>query len=371
MRYFDYTATTPIDEEVLNTYIRVQKNYFANTTSLHSLGQKSNALLNQVSSEIKEILGVNNHEIVYTTNATEANNLAIYGIVKNYSKGRIITTKIEHPSVYEVYRALENEGYDVVYLDVDKNGLISIDELKQKITPDTLLVSIMWVNNIVGSIQPIKDVIKVVHENKRTKLHVDIVQGLCKIVPDFKFDDIDLITFSGHKIQAPKGIGALLYKNNIVLAKRLYGSSSQLGVKPGTLDVALPASMCKALKLFYKETKTHYLYVKELNDYLRNKIKNFDFVTINSNIDCSPYIFNISIPSVNGETIVHVLEAREIYVSTGSACSSKLKKPEKTIYNMTHDELLATTTIRISLSYLTKKEEIDDLIASIGEIKNV
>lgn len=371
MRYFDYTATTPIDKEILDTYVRVQNNYFANTTSLHSLGQKSNSLLEQASLEIKELLDLKEHNIVYTSNATEANNLAIYGIVKKHATGKIITSKIEHPSVYEVFKNLEAEGYEVVYLNVNEKGIIDIEQLKAAINKNTLLVSIMWVNNIVGAIEPIKEVIDIVKKYPRAKLHVDAVQGITKIVPNFSFNDIDLLTISAHKIYGPKGIGALFYHQSIELTKRLYGSNVQYGIKPGTIDLALVVSLCKTLKKFFPLTLKHYEYVLSLNKRLRQELANNKAVVFNSTDECSPYIINISLPEVSGETVVHILEAKEIYVSTGSACSSKLRKPEKTVYNMTKSEKLATTTIRISLSYLLLFDDVDYLAKEIGAITNV
>lgn len=363
--YFDYTATTPIDNEVLETYVTIQKKYFANTTSLHLLGQKANNIYEQMKDEIRKVLDIN-HEIVFTSNATEANNLAIFGVIEG-KKGKIITTKIEHPSVFNVYQKLEKDGYNVVYLDVNENGIIDLNELQKEMSNDVILVSIMWVNNIIGAIEPIKDIIKIVKEYKHCKLHVDAVQGITKIKPDFKFEDIDLFTMSAHKFYGPKGIGILAYKKNIDLSKRLYGSSSQNGVKPGTFDLGLVVCAAKALKKYMNLLDDNYTYVKGLNNYLRTNLKN-DKIIINSNELCSPYIFNISIPYLKGETTVHILEDKDIYVSTGSSCSSKISKPEKTIYAITHCDNYARTTIRISLSFLTKKEEIDALLNIINNI---
>lgn len=363
--YFDYTATTPIDNEILDTYVMVQKKYFANTTSLHLLGQKANNIYEQMKDEISNILDVD-HEIIFTSNATEANNLAIFGIVDG-KKGKIITTKIEHPSVYNVYLELEKSGYEVVYLNVDKDGIIDLDELKKEMNNDVLLVSIMWVNNIVGAIEPIKDVIEIVKQYKHAKLHVDVVQGITKIIPDFKFSDIDLFTMSAHKFYGPKGIGVLAYKKELNLSKRLYGSTSQNGVKPGTFDLGLVVCCAKALKKYYNLTSTHFSYVKELNDYLRKGINNPDII-INSSEKASPYILNISIPKIKGETLVHTLESKDIYVSTGSSCSSKLAKPEKTVFAITGNETYAKSTIRISISFLTTKEELDTLIKVLNSL---
>jgi len=371
MLYFDYTATTPIDEEVLETYIRVERSFFANSTSLHKLGQMSNLMYEKASEEIKELLGTPNHNLVFTANATEANNLGIYGAVLKHGSGRIITTKIEHPSVYEVFRNLERKGYDVVFLDIKADGTVDLEQLEKAMNKDTLLVSVMWVNNIIGSIQPIRQVIEIVKRNPKAKLHVDAVQGIGKILPDFDFSDVDLITLSGHKLYAPKGVGALLFRKQMELEKRLYGSEAQFGVKPGTISVALAASLCKALKKYLPLTAVHQKYVSELNRHLRKGLERLDYIVLNSGEDGSPYVVNFSLPGKNGETVVHFLEKHEIYVSTGSACSSKLKKPERTILALTNDEGRATSSIRVSLSHLTTKEEIDKLLEVLEKAKDV
>ncbi len=371
MIYLDYGATTPIDDEILDLYVRIEKDFFANTTSLHRLGQRSNFMFEKSKQELLNTLGIVNHDIIFTSNATEANNLAVLGYLSKYKSGKIITTKIEHPSVFEIYKHLEKNGFEVVYLDVLENGIIDIEQLKKEITKDTLLISIMWVNNIVGSIQPINEVINILKEYPRTKLHVDAVQGICKVKPDFSFNDIDMFTFSTHKIYGPKGVGALIYKNNLEIDKRLYGSNAQNGLKPGTLDLALVVCTCKAIKKFYPLTEKHLEYVKKINKILVDGLKKIPYIHINSNSFSSPYIVNISFPSINGETIVHTLENSDIYVSTGSSCSSKLATPEKTILAMTSSVDLAKSSIRISLSHLVTEEEINALLKALGEIKNV
>lgn len=363
--YFDYTATTKMDEDVLKAYLEIQNKYYANTTSLHSFGQKCNNIYEQMKNEIRSILNVSG-EIVFTSNATEANNLGILGLIGD-KKGKLITTKIEHPSVYEVFRTLETQGYEVCYLDVLENGLIDIDMLEKEMNKDVILVSVMWVNNIVGAVQPIDKVIQILKKYPKAKLHVDAVQGICKIKPTFNFADIDTFSLSAHKFYGPKGIGALVYKKNITLKPRLFGSTAQQGIKPGTFDLGLVVGMTKALKKYYNEINEHFCYVKKLNEYIITKITNNNIV-INSNEICSPYIINISIPKILGETVVHIFESKEMYVSTGSACSSKLRKPEKTIYAMTKSEELAQTTIRISLSHLTTYDEADKLLEVINSL---
>ncbi len=366
--YFDYTATTKMDEEVLKIYIDVQNKFFANTTSLHSFGQKCNNLYEKMKNEICSILDVD-HKVIFTSNATEANNLGILGLIGD-KKGKLITTKIEHPSVFEVFKRLETSGYEVIYLDVDEKGVINTEQLEKELDKDTLLVSIMWVNNIVGAIQPIDKIIRIVKKYPKCKLHVDCVQGLCKLKPNFKYREIDAFTFSAHKFYGPKGIGGLVYKKGLELMPRLYGSNSQEGLKPGTFDLGLIAACAKALKKYALSVDEHYNYVMKLNKYIRNRINNKN-VIINSSDDLensSPYIINISVPNILGETIVHIFEEKQMYVSTGSACSSKLRKPEKTIYAMTKNETLAKTTVRISISHLTTYEEADALIKVINNI---
>lgn len=362
MIYFDYTATTPINEKVLDTYVKVQKDFFANTNSLHKLGQMSNYMFEKATKELKDLLGIPDHNVVYTSNATEANNLGIFGVVEKAEKGKIITTKIEHPSVYEVYKNLETKGYEVVYLNVDKDGIIDLDQLEKELNKDVILVSIMWVNNIVGSIQPIRKVIEIIKQYPKTKLHVDVVQGICKFIPDFDMSDIDLITLSGHKIYAPKGIGVLAIKDNIDIEPRIFGANNQFKIKPGTLDLALVVALCKAVKIITPQIEEHLSYVTKLSKYLRDSLKNMSKIVINSPVNASPYIMNISILNIQGETLLHHLEEAEMYISTGSACASKYKKPEKTIYAMTNSYEYSTTAVRISLSHLTTFEEIDKLI---------
>lgn len=368
MIYLDYCATTPIDKEVLNTYVRISTDFFANTSSLHKLGQEANYMYELALKEIKNLLHLSNHNLVFTANATEANNLAIFGIVNKHKNGKIITTKMEHPSVYNVMKYLE-ATYEVVYLNVLENGLIDLNQLEKEMTKDTILVSLMWVNNIIGTVQNVKDVIKIVKKYPKAKLHIDAVQGLCKVTPDFDFNDIDLFTFSSHKFYGPKGIGGLFYRNGLDLDKRLYGSGAQYGVKPGTFDLALICATAKAFKKFYPITNINQEYVKKIFFQLYNDIKDLDKIIINTPLEnISYYALNISIPTVTGETLVHHLEANDICVSTGSACSSKLKKPEKTIFAMTNDETRATSSIRFSFSHLTTSDEINKVIESLRKL---
>lgn len=368
MIYLDNAATTKIDEEVFDTYLKVQRNFFANTTSLHKLGQEANFMLEKSKKDMMKTLGLKNHDCLFVSNATEANNLAILGVTK-YKSGNIITSSIEHPSVEAIVDNIKT--LDTYKLKTLESGIIDIEDLKANINKDTVLVSIMWVNNIVGMVQPIKEIIEIVKKYPKCKLHVDAVQGICKQVNDFDFNDIDLITFSTHKIYGPKGVGCLLYNKNILIERVIYGSFGQNGLKPGTLDLALCCSTCKAIKKFYPLTKQNYDYIKNLNEYVINNIKNNPAIHIISRYDKSyynPYIISISIPNIKGETIVHYLEKYDIYVSTGASCSSKLQKREKTIYQMTNNETISLTAIRISFSHTNTISECQKLCECLNEI---
>lgn len=365
MIYFDYTATTKPRKEVIELYQKVNSDYWYNPSSIYKTGVVNASLYKDCENNIIKTLNLKNKKVIFTSGATEANNLAIYGICNNYlgQNKTIITTKIEHPSVLSCYQDLEKKGFIVHYLSVDKDGLIDVEELKQVINNDTVLVSIMWVNNIVGSIQPIEEVIKIVKQYSRVKLHVDAVQGMGKIKPNFDFNDVDLLTFSSHKINGLKSSGALILNDKIVLTSVIKGAGQQDGIRPGTMDVSLAATTTKALMLIQSELDEHYIYVKELHDYFKAQLKNIPNVLINgADKNYSPYILNISILSVESETFIHYLERFEIYIAAGSACSSKIKKPEKTIYAMTNDERRSVTSLRISLSYVSTKDEIDEFI---------
>ena len=370
MIYLDTTATTKPNEEVIKTYQKVLSDFWYNPSSPYTLGQKANNLFQDSINHIKRLIETPNHNIIFTQSATIANNLAIFGITNNYQNKnmKIITTKIEHPSVFNPFKSLEEKGFNVVYLNVDKNGIINIDSLKEEMNQDTLLVSIMWVNNIIGTIEPIEEIIKIVKQYPRCRLHVDLVQGFTKINPNFKFSDIDLFSVSMHKIEGLKGCGILGFKENINISNHLVGSSQQLGINPGTIDLANAVSAAKAIRLSLESKEDSYNKVLKLNQYLRNKLISIDGIYINSpQHNVSPYILNISIPKYNAETIMHYLEQKEIYVAVGSACNSKIKKPEKTVLAVTKDEQRATTSIRISLSkYIT----INDLDILVQELKN-
>lgn len=369
MIYLDYAATTPIDEEILAKYINVESKFFANPAAMHMLGQKANYMYEEYMRSSLKALNCPNHEIIYTSGATEANNIGIFGVANKYSAGTIISSKIEHPSVSEVMKSLESR-FNVIYLDINEDGIIDTKELESLMNKDVILVSIMWVNNIIGSIQNIKEVIRIVKKYPKAKLLVDMTQGIGKVKPDFDFSDVDMFTFSTHKIYGPKGVGCLVKKKNLEIVKFMQGSGVQRNLRPGTFDIALIACTDLAIKKALSNLDDHYEYIKDLYLYLDQKLREISNIYINSPLKYSSFsCMNISVFNngkfVPSETILHYLEKDEIYVSIGSSCSNKLVKSEPTLLALTHDEARSKSGIRISISHLTTKDELDKLITLI------
>jgi len=369
--YFDYAATSPVDEDVMDAYVQTTKELWGNTSSLHRFGLRSNERLHQCYKEIHRALNLENRKIIFTSGSTEANNLGFFGVVNasNARRKNIITTKIEHPAVLEICRHLEETGVSLTYLSVDESGRINLAELENAIDKDTVLVSVMWVNNIIGTIEPIGEIAKIVKKHPKCKLLVDAVQGLTKVEPDFDWNDIDMFTLSSHKIYGPKGTGALIYRADIDLSHHLFGSKQQYGIKPGTVDLPGAVATTMAITKYTNLLREHHAFVMEKYMFLRSELEKNPKIWINSpKMNFSPFIFNISIPTIKGEVLVRTLEDQDIMVSTGAACSSKEKRLEKTVFETTSDEQRAMTSIRISLSHHTTMEEVEKLLSALSAI---
>lgn len=356
MVYLDYSATTPVREEVLDTYTRVCREFVGNPNSLHSLGVKAKELIDASSEQIADILGVKPCEIIYTSGASEANNTAIKGVCLKYqNRGKhIITTELEHSSVIAPLNYLTTLGYEVDFASLDENGLVDLDDLKEKLREDTILVSIASVNSEVGVKQDLKAISEIVHNNGRTLFHSDVTQSVGKEKIDFSC--LDLASLSCQKFYGMKGIGALIKKEKLVIEPLIHGGKSTTVFRSGTPATPLIASFAKALRLAYEDYDIKYQQVKKLKKYLIDKIKDFD-ITINSNDYCLPHMVNISLHGIKSEVMLHALEEKEIFISTQTACS--VGNYSKAVFAITHDKDLASSSLRISLSYLTTKEELD------------
>lgn len=371
MIYFDYTATTKPKQELLDLHQKINLEYWCNTEGMYNYGVKAHALLDKSAKVVCDTLNLKNKKVLFTSGATEANNTAIYGTIYPYynEPKHIVTTYLEHASVLKVYQDLEKRGFKVTYLKPNKDGIIDVTELENCLTNETVLVSIMWVNNIIGSVQPIKKIIEIIKKYPRTKLHVDAVQGFGKIVPDFNFNDIDLLTFSGHKLGGLKGTGLLIYNDKMHLSF-IKGGHQQDSVRPGTVDLAGCVVMAKTIQLAANDIYIKYQNVLEKYHYLTNALKDLAHIILNTSKYSSPYILSITFKKVKGETVLHTLEASDIIVGTGSACNSHSKDQEKTLVYTLEDESLAVNTIRVSIAMETSFIELDLLIKKIKEIGN-
>lgn len=361
MIYLDYSATTPVSYDVLESYNKATRDYMGNANSIHALGVKSKVLLNSATKQLCELFDINEEELVYTSGATESNNMALKGVALSYKNrgNHIIVSKLEHPSIYAVCNFLELQGYEISYVNNDRDGLIDFEDLKRKIRPTTILVSICAVNSEVGIRQPLKTIRQIIKkENPNTIFHSDMTQAIGKITVNMK--DVDMASMSGHKIFGPKGIG-FLYKNSKVnITPLIHGSGKFNDLRSGTPPLPLVVALSKACRIALTDLERREASVKRLNDRLVEELSNIDGIIINSTKYSIPHILNISLSNVRPETFIHALEEDEIYVSTNTACSSgELSTSVMAIYN---DKARATSTIRISLSYVTTNEEINKFI---------
>lgn len=357
MIYLDYSATTPVDERVLDSFNKACLDYPGNPNSIHSLGVKSNELISAATNQIKDILKTSSHEVIYTSGASESNNLAIKGIAYKYkNRGKhIITTNYEHSSIYGPLSFLQKEGFEVDFVSTDEFGVVDIENLKSLIREDTILVSITSVNSEIGIKNPVEEIGKLLRDYPKIFFHVDMTQSIGKYHIDLS--NIDLISMSAHKIFGLKGIGLLLKKENMTLEPLIHGGKSTTVYRSGTPALPLIVSVSKALRLIYENISENYNNVTRLNNLLRNKLKDITDIYINSNDKCSPYVLNLSVIGVKPETLVHALEEYDIYVSTQTACASTTVL-SKAVLSLTNSEERAKSSIRISLSYKTTEEEI-------------
>ncbi len=361
MIYLDYSATTPVNKEVLESFNLASLNFIGNSNSLHNLGININKLIDSATKQIADILKVKTNEIIYTSGSSESNNLAIKGVCLKYqNRGKhIITTKFEHSSVYGPINYLKNLGFEVSFVESDEFGVVNLENLKELLRDDTILVSINAINSEIGIKQPIEEIGEILKSYQKCFYHVDLTQSLGKIEIDL--ENIDLASFSAHKIYGLKGIGCLIKKDNVLLEPLIHGGKSTTDFRSGTPAHPLIVSISKALRLTYMDLDKKYEHICYLNNYIKDNLNNYQDVFINSNNKCIPHILNISIMGIKSETFMHALAKYNVYVSTKSACSDEDSLSES-VLNLTNDKERAKSSIRISLSYLTTKEEIDEFL---------
>lgn len=369
MVYLDYAATTPLHQEVLKTYYQLLNQYFYNADSIYKQGIEVNRLMEKSRQLIASSLSCQEDEIIFTSCGSEANNMAIKGIAFQYqNRGKhIITTSIEHSSVYETCKELENVfGFEVTYLPVDQTGHISLEDLKNSIRKDTILVSVMYINNEIGSILPIEDIKKILINYPLVKFHVDMVQALGKL--PIHLDGIDCASFSAHKINGLKGSGILFKNKKTTLVPLINGGQQEFSLRGGTSNACTNIVFAKTLRLALENISKKEQYVKELNQYLLEGLSSLDDVVINTGGVCTNHIVNFSCVGYKPEVILHALEEKDILISTRSACSSHTSDVSRVMKQLNIDESIAKSALRVSLSDLTKKEEIDKFIYCLKDV---
>ncbi len=361
MVYLDYSATTPVDPMVLDTFVKVSKEYIGNANSLHKLGVQSKKLMDEATNQLANLLQVHPTEIIYTSGATESNNMVIKGLVSRYpARGKqIITTPLEHSSILEPLKKLENKGYHISYVKLTPEGCVDLADLSRLLEQeDTLLVTIASVSSELGILQPIDEIGTLVQKYPKCFFHSDITQALGKI--PVSLDLVDFASFSAHKFYGLKGIGGLIKKKSIELDPLFDGGKSTTVYRSGTPALPLIVSLAKALRLALLHLDQKEEKVQTLNHFLREELKEIPGLFINSTSHSIPHILNISIEGIKPETMLHALEEADIYISTMSACSSGVES--LAVKSVTKDKTRASTSIRISVSHQTTEEEVRKLI---------
>ena len=367
--YLDNAATSLVDPEVLDSYNQITLKYFANPSSIHALGQESSRLLEKSREQILSTLKLTHHEVIFTSGATEANNLAIKGYCfANKNRGNHIITSIsEHPSVIKTILDLKEFGFEVTVLPVNDKGVIEVNNLKAAINDKTILVSLMGVNNEVGAINPIKEVGELLKSYPKIAFHVDMVQAIGKI--NIPLENVDMLSIAGHKIHGLLGSGLLVKEKKIVLKAVNQGGGQENALRSGTNTLALSASLSKAIRLAVSKQNESYKKVQILHDKLMAYLKdNPDKYHINSYFENNPYIVNFSLIHHKASVLVEALSNKGIMVSSLSACHSKKENYSDVVYAMTNDLSLAHNTVRVSFSVSNTIEEVDALINNLETI---
>lgn len=370
MIYLDNSATTRPYPEVIESYAKAAQQFFGNPSSVHKPGIQAEQLLRQARKQISSLLGVKPGELIFTSGGTEGNNTAIKGIAYTYrSRGKhIITTSIEHPSVTNVCEQLKKDGFDITYLPVDEHGRVKISDIKQAIRDDTILVSIMHVNNEVGTIQPIEEIGQLLQNYPKIFFHVDQVQGVTKVPLDYYQANVDLATISAHKFHGLKGTGVLFVREGIRFDPLLSGGGQENNFRSGTENTAGIVAMAKALRLAMEASERKIKRMKEIQNYFFTELKKIPEVRVNTPLSfCAPHIINFSVPGFKTEVLITALSERGVYVSTTSACSVQRNEPSKTLLAMGLSEDLASSSVRISLSFENTLEEAQTAMQAIRE----
>ncbi|WP_086349770.1 cysteine desulfurase family protein [Candidatus Enterococcus clewellii] len=373
MIYFDNSATTPIYPQVLDTYIKTSQRIIGNPSSLHDLGNQAHRLLEQARKQIAELLSVETGEIFFTSGGTEGDNWIMKGTaIEKQAFGRhIIISSVEHPAVSETAAQLEKLGFELSILPVDNRGVVQVDELRKLIRKDTILVSVMAVNNEIGTMQPIKKISELLEEFPTIHFHVDAVQAIGKVAKeDWLTPRVDFAVFSAHKFHGPKGVGFIYWKKGRKLAPLLTGGGQEENQRSGTENIAGIVATARALRLYLEKTQEREGRVVQLRNYLIEELAGFANVRLFSECaaDFAPHIVCFALPGIRGEVMVHALEEKQIFISTTSACSSRKKTVGSTLHAMKVSEAEASSAVRISLDESNTLAEVEQFMIIFNQL---
>ncbi len=370
--YFDYAATTPPNHEVLKTFDVVNRDFWANPHALHRLGMRAESMLEQSRKQVLSLLGAEReYRCIFTSGATEANNMALKGIIRQYGQrgSHMITSAVEHPSVLEVCRFLETEGCELTILPVNRTGRVDPENLRDALRSDTALVSLMHVNNEIGSINDLVKLGNVVKAHSDAVFHVDAAQSVGKFALALDGGPVDMLTFSAHKFFGLKGGGALIMKKKLSLPPLFHGGGQEDGFRSGTGDTARAAALAKALRLSLENHEAIYERMQSFKAQIAEAFNGIEGAAMNGTLeDASPFIINYSIPGVRPETVLHALAEKELYISTVSACSARKTAESSVVLALTGSQERAQSCLRISLSALTTQDEVDALCQTLGPV---
>ena len=366
MIYLDYAANTPIEKEVLDTYYQATMRYFANPNANHSLGLQAKDIIDQITKKIAEQLHVLPEEIIYTSGASEANNLAIKGVLERYKhRGKhILISPLEHNSILSSLTKMQELGFVVEMLPLKKNGQVDVAQIKSLLKEDTILVSVCSVDSELGIRQPIEEIGKVLKDYKYCFFHSDASQAIGKVAIDYQ--NVDLVTVAPHKFYGMLGTGMLIKKKKVGLKTQIDGGKSTTVFRSGTPELAHIVSIEKALEIAFSKQQERIEYVKKLNHKIVDKLKEFPQVLLN-HTECSlSHVINISLKGIKATKFAELLDHREVYISTKTSCCP-VETPSKMIYALYHDRGRALSSFRISLSHLTTEKEIDEFLAIFSQ----
>lgn len=365
--YLDYMANTPVDKIIIKEFNKAYEKFYANPNSLHNAGYLAKEQLEKTTQNILNLFNLKDYELIYTSGASESNNLAIKGIARSYrQEGKhIISTYLEHSSLSASLTFLQQQGYEIELVNIDRNGLVDLEHLQELLRQDTILVSISYLDSELGVLQPINEIKKILKNYPNCFFHTDATQAIGKTKIDFS--NIDLITFTPHKFYGLNSSGALIKKKEIILEPIINGGKSTTIYRSGTPDLPMAMAMEKALNITFENFEERFLKVSKIKEKILNFLKDFPLVTINSTKYSVPYILNISVKGIKASVFQEELNKRNIFISTKSACDVK-NSPSRAVFAVSKDKKNALSSFRISFSHLTEDFEIETFLNVFKEI---